>query len=1241
MVASVPIIIKPFGNITVEFCTIFKKTIDLSSYVDTDAGLLQVQVLESNKSELPANNQFIGYTSDERTIYVVPTAYRGETKNGEYVIYIRVANTVTTKFEDEMVWVKIIGLEKLPAKNFGFQLENELTTTGANQISEVFHLYKYIERLLKFFGSPVTSKVVQVYQYTFLPEGGMNINYQNCTIREAPCDDGANGRIKTKYAGIQQDNITAFKNFMSPSGFKVAKFTTEPFGPCLEKNIQPIADMGILTQIYMTLVAPWWSRVSPYPGVYKAVFPQAFTSEAFKFIRYEVVSSFDQPVSKDYFIYAHTNYTAETNTVYYQVIDETYEEITKSPIRPDILAVHNFIEARDGRNMRGNLNINLHMIVEFQRPLNYYVVTFAFTNFNAQGWDTRVNQMHIFVNALIQGLGERYRTFLFLKTFYLDSVTSDGNATWGLRVFPGCNFTMIHEVQTIMFGSTTTTTKISDTFKQSFTKTLQLTQITEQFLGKCKIEPPIKKMDIPALEVSFCGVFQYQIPEDAFHDNQDGGTRNLSITLYEESGNALQSTSWIDFNSQSQTIFAIPHAPLASLPNKNFIFKLKVTDSSGQTLTCDLYVNLIDSVPSTAYKITIKGDFDQQATKLVKSNVLASKVTSWMGTQPNHFLLLENQISSDQQTYMEFSQCSWRFDPCDVIKINAFKKQFFEENGQPKATFIVHLQPEFKQLQISSSTSGPCLDDKKPTVGDSFGPFTLSLCETFDQKVPEAAFNDPEEGNARSLTLKLTPLPPATKLPEWVHFDQTSQRLTMVPYSQLTEKSYQFVLNAEDTRQQSAIQNLQVTLSQKQGEASHVVSMTFQVKTTETLNTFPSIYRQLRQDIKGYFNEQTDIVEYHSMTSGSLILNVKWSHCSISRTKCERDKIVAFKDRLISTDGGLNPTFKQGMALNFDIKTVTFSFTGICIDEATPPKVENLIPNQKIQYCSFLRYKIPENTFMDKIDGGTRKLRLSAKYQESSTLPEWLTFSEFDQEFIIFLISAKPASSNITTLDVTANTARGISVTTNITFIITDKPLSSERQNLKITVKSSVAFGSNKTLNFLTYISLLETIGKVYSLSASNMTFQTIQSMSEFAVASVMSCGWPDCSDGEIEKMSIFDLPSFDVEQFEPKFLHTSTVFIAARSNECLKDIEPPVVLQNMQPFIAERCKPFKQEITGEIFQDKSGFNNLRFLVMTVNGKPVDPQNTWVAIDGVFLTGMISSYFYSQTNFSSPYCRYF
>ena len=1126
-----------------------------------------------------------------------------------------------------MVWVKIVGFADLPVKNFGFQLENELTTPGATGISEIYHLYKYIERLLEYFGTPVDAKVVQVYQYTFLPGGGMNINYQNCTIRETPCDDGGNGRILTKYAGIGQDNITLFKNFMSPSGFKVVKVTTESFGPCLEKNLPPIANYVVLTQVYTAVTAPWWTRVSPYPGMHSAEFPQAYISEKFSFIRYEVVWRTDQPVSKKYFIYGHTNFTLETNTVYYQVLDETYDDVIQSPINPSIRGVRKFIEARDGRNMRGNINIDLHMIVDFEKPLSYYIITFTFTSFNTQGWTTRVNQMHIFINALIRGLGEQYRTFIFLKTFYLDSVTFSGNTTWGLRVFPGCNFTLIHEVQRIMFGSSTVTTKIADTFKQSFSGTLQLAGITEQFLGKCKIEPPFKKTDIPTLEVAFCGVFRYQIPGDAFHDNQDGGTRNLSIVLLGESGTALQPTSWIDFDSKTQTIYASPPTSLVALPKKDYTFKLKVTDSSGQVLECDIFVVLIGSVPNTAYKITIKGDFDQKTTNLVKSTVLASKVTSWMISETNNFLLLENQLTSDQQTYMEFSQCSWRFDPCDVPKIDAFKKIFFEQNGQPKSAFITHLQPEFKQLQMSSSTSGPCLDDNKPTVGDPWGPFKLSLCSTFHQQVPEGAFNDPEEGNTRHLRLNLDPLPPATSLPDWVSFNQTSQTMTMVPHTSLQEKSYQFVLNAEDTRQQSASQNLQVTLSTEQGEASHIVDMTFQVKTSETLKTFASIYRQLRKDINSYFGVEGDIVEYASMTSGSLILNAKWSNCGISRTVCERENIESFKDQLISADSSVKQEFKTAMSSNFDIKTAEFKLTGICIDEATPPKVLNPIPDQNIRYCSYLRYRIPENTFTDKIDGGTRNLKLSATYKGSTTLPSWVAFSESNQEFIVFLVSAKPASSNNTILDVTATTKRGISIKTSITFVITDKPLTSDRQNLKITVRGTVQFGSNKTSNFLSYIALLDTIGKVYSLTPSKLTFYAVQTLRVFAVVNVMSCGWPDCSDGQIENIKLLDLPTYDTKQFQPTFLHTSTVFKAASTNECLKEVQPPVVLQNMQPFTVDRCKTFKQEITGEVFQDKGGFHNLRFFVMNINEKPVDPQKTWVAMDGAFITGMVFVYY--------------
>jgi len=836
--------------------------------------------------------------------------------------------------------------------------------------------------------------------------------------------------------------------------------------------------------------------------------------------------------------------------------------------------------AYDNRNVQGNSVLNIYIYMDFKQPLDYYVVTFTFVNFQRQAWNVRVQYMHVFVNTLIKALGEYYRNYIFLKTFNIDTVTLAGNATWGLRVFPGCNFTMIRTVQSIMFSSLHTKS-LAGSFTQALKVNYEVTSITEILQGGCKIEPPFKKNELPELQIDFCGVFRYQIPSNAFHDNQDGDTRNLTLSLFDMSMRLIESQSWIGLDPYTQTIYAVPAA--GSVKAGSYTFKLVATDSSNQSLTCDLVVKLSGSPPTTAYKVTVIGDFDTSSTTtMTKSYALAMKVEEWMAGDSSQFLLLDNQLTSAKQTYLTFSQCSWRYDPCDTIKIDAFRNRFFNTDGSPKTAFISSLAPEFQQVQVSSSTSGPCLDDRKPDIGEPWGPFAINPCSTFREQVPANAFNDREEGDTRKLNLILKVNPPMPALPVWLLFDTTTQTLTMVAYEKLTDTSFEFTLDAFDSKEQSASQNLKATLSKRSGEVSHLVEMTLQV-TTPGLTEFTAIYSTLRQHIKSYFADQNDLMEYYSMSSGSVILNVKWSNCQISRTSCEREKITAFKDRLVLQDDSINPNFKQALQQDFDVQSLKVALKGICIEENTPPVVVNSLPEQSIRYCGYYQYTVPENTFSDKIDGGTRNLKLSVKKDGSVALPSWIAFSEYNQQFLVLLISTEPAAQNITTFTVTATTKRGISVSTNIVFRIMDSPLPEQRY-LKVSVQSNKGFKSDNATSLLTtYIELLEKIGHVYNLTVSKTTFYKLTAMNPYMSPRVISCGVHNCTMGEIEsKIHYPELPTYDTARFQPEFVLVNQD-LKVGTEKCQGETKPPVVLQNIKAFTVYRCRTFQKEITGEV----------------------------------------------------------
>lgn len=52
-------------------------------------------------------------------------------------------------------------------------------------------------------------------------------------------------------------------------------------------------------------------------------------------------------------------------------------------------------------------------------------------------------------------------------------------------------------------------------------------------------------------------MYRQQIPEDTFIDTEDGGTRNLTLVLKNETGEVFNKDSWIQFDPTKQEVYAL------------------------------------------------------------------------------------------------------------------------------------------------------------------------------------------------------------------------------------------------------------------------------------------------------------------------------------------------------------------------------------------------------------------------------------------------------------------------------------------------------------------------------------------------------------------------------------------------------------------------------------------------------------------------------------------------------------
>ncbi len=84
-----------------------------------------------------------------------------------------------------------------------------------------------------------------------------------------------------------------------------------------------------------------------------------------------------------------------------------------------------------------------------------------------------------------------------------------------------------------------------------------------------------------------------QIPENVFHDKEDGNTRKLNLYLYTKTGDVIPKNSWVSLQSTEQIIrIYVTKEIYEKQPTGGYTYRLSAIDSSGRENHTDLLIRL-------------------------------------------------------------------------------------------------------------------------------------------------------------------------------------------------------------------------------------------------------------------------------------------------------------------------------------------------------------------------------------------------------------------------------------------------------------------------------------------------------------------------------------------------------------------------------------------------------------------------------------------------------------------------
>ncbi|XP_065654318.1 uncharacterized protein LOC105844463 isoform X3 [Hydra vulgaris] len=1209
VLSSPPLINNKIGDVFINFCQIGEVQLYLDQYSDgitTNGRDYTLTLLDNQYLPVKPNSKYVQYNSSLRKLFFVPQSFLPNSTKQDVFYTMRIKNS-NGDINNDSFKVSMSGI--VPEQRYIVTAKVRISNPDL-YTTDVEKLYRLLTKIHSYFTNQFyVSKSLYLVDYSIVGDV-MIVSLQDCLFNQGQqnCNRKNKYDLKSQFCtrGYKINDVCVPRQILyqqlSPE-FQLLDITLSSYnnnkGTC-NRITQP----KTLSKLGGELVE---YEVIGIPGLFIFTFPIPFYEKSETTSPDDVFDLFVLSLNKSTEIYefvpltywAYVYNQKDVHQLYITLTDEAwnFKDVAVFVFDYELLSLEAY---------------SVYLPPMSNRPLHYYYVEFSFSSFNTQNINIWSYHMQYFLNSLIDVLGRStYGSKIYLRWFYLNGgefatqkKDTSGYLAWGIDFREQCDFALIRTIQKTMFSNSSLLI-INPKFLQNMSNVLTLISIKETYNGICKFNAPVLKNVIPTIQFSFCGINTFQIPQNAFMDVEDGDTRNLKLTLLNENNQQLSSDSWIQFNISTQTIIGLASKSIIS---KSYRFILVVTDSSELSISSYINIFLNESVAEETFFITMKGLFIPL--NLNVAYTAWSYINRWLynrGYFLNDFRLLQNTLTSLNENYFSFTSCSFRAQPCDAIKIKKYTDLFFESDTSVKQDFLAYMSPIFSNLKISSDTAGACKTNNPPVLNKPWGPLFVSTCETFLMAVPIETFNDLEQGNTRFLYLTLTSLN-QNIVPEWIQFSSENQTLTIVPYQLLKNTYFSYQLKATDLGGQSVVQTLNIIINMSLKEPSLLVNMNFSVRFQ--VSDFVTIYKTIRNLVVLYFGDIKSSVEYIILSSyPNSVYSIQWTNCTVSRNICEMDKYRYVEERIKS------PSFLSYLNLNFVILNISIAMNGICFYSNTPPKVMFPIPAQSLKYCWYLKYLIPENTFSDFIDGGTRNLTLSMTQSDGSLLSSnsIASFNSETQEVAI-LVTSFPIKNQSNIFSIIAKTKRGLSVTTPFVILVIGQPVELKSFVQFIVVSNLFKKSEPNTYAYIMFMNLFNTI---YQFNPESAHAYEIINGNSFVSIKMVPCGLQSCT-GAIDQQRLSQ-QRYNLTAFQPYFTIEQIEY--KRDSSCQG--QPPVVVQSLKQFVVKTCETFSYNISKQAFQDSDGSENLIYIITQINREYIIPSRAWATIEGMTISGLI------------------
>ncbi|XP_045452304.1 dystroglycan 1 [Melitaea cinxia] len=300
--------------------------------------------------------------------------------------------------------------------------------------------------------------------------------------------------------------------------------------------------------------------------------------------------------------------------------------------------------------------------------------------------------------------------------------------------------------------------------------------------------------------------------------------------------------------------------------------------------------------------------------------------------------------------------------------------------------------------------------NQPPILKHHMKKLAITAGKAFRYIIPSDLFTDPEEGSNLTFTMYEAENVPLS-LESWIQFIPTELEVYGLPLEAHVSR-WNFIVEARDSEGLVARGPLDITVQQHKSGRTINHQFIMEIKLLkEFKNAIDWQIRALEGIVNLFRDTDMDHLTVLNATQKGDLYEFVWTNDTLPKDPaCPMDDINRLMKIMESESepGAPSAGLARAMSPELKVGAVWWRGAGRCAPPTAtrapntyPPVTRNQVDHLTATVGHLLVYKVPEDTFFDPEDGGTRNLQLSLRFSDRSEIPpnHWLQFDARNQEF--------------------------------------------------------------------------------------------------------------------------------------------------------------------------------------------------------------------------------------------------